>query len=352
MNANSHTTIRISLRWVALTAVLIFAIGVIGGLIGTSFSQPPLPPLENGQEQLVTTVQEVTISPSMAASGVVKNSQRTTVLLAENAGSDIAFAGLGVVLTNDGLVASTVNASSDELLAFDNEGRAIAVSKIGTDALFGVTYYELLESVVQPFEIENSDPSEGTTLLALSRSRDTLLPIVRQWTVSEYGLPGASQPIGRQRILLSNMDTPDAFDGSALLTDEGALAGILVNASGGVAMPASEIRASLNRATTGQRESNPFAQWGFLVHHDFEFSVDTNQYSYVPSISSVTPRSPAAISTLRAGDILTEINGNSVAWGTSIAQQISTTQPLTLAVIRDGETQEFVLNPSTSTEPK
>ncbi|MDP3789054.1 MAG: hypothetical protein Q8R48_01475, partial [Candidatus Omnitrophota bacterium] len=75
--------------------MLILVVGALGGIGGTMLLSRPLPPLNPDREQLITTVEEVTISPNMAASTLVERYERSVMLIVDGVGSSA----IGTVVT-------------------------------------------------------------------------------------------------------------------------------------------------------------------------------------------------------------------------------------------------------------
>lgn len=340
-----QTTIKLSLRGVFLGLLVILATSVLGGIIGAQVLRPPLPPLTDEQQPFVTTVQEVTISPSRAAAELVATHERAIVLLAEIGPNAVQFHGTGVVLTNDGLVISTEDIPR-EAAAFDSTGKRLTLSKVGQDVLYGFTYYRLENSVIAPFQLAGSDPAVGSSQLAVTRSNDTLAPKVASWQTLEYVAPENAPVAGWQRLLriASAAETNVAeFEGAPLIADDGALAGIIVDAPSGTAIPVSDIRSSLQRVTAGQREADPFTTWGISVTYGFDYNEDQTERHFAATITAVTPASPAAVAKLAAGDVITKINDTDISWTTNIAQLLTSTGPIQLTVLRNGQPQTVTL---------
>lgn len=344
---SSPTTIRLSLRGVVLVVVFIVALGILGGFIGTQLAGPPLAPLTSEREKLVTTVQQVTISPSKQAADIVQRNERAVVLIATSEGTRLQPIGTGLVLTNDGLVVSALNTSSLNLVAFNIAGQRLPLSRIGEDPAYGLIYYQISNSVAPPFEIGNEDPAVGSQLLALSASAQTNSPQAAAIELYRYILPPPSAPFGWQRVGQAARQVSAELAGSALLTDDGKLAGILLAGEANTFLPVSHLRDSLERMTTGQREQNLYERWGFTVSYEFRVVGEDSQRTFAATVSSVSAQSPAAIAELRAGDVIQFINDQEITWVTPVIKAIDTPSPLRLQIQRAGQMRQMTLNPST-----
>ncbi len=345
--STSPTTVRLSLRGVVFAIVFIILLGAIGGIIGTQLTGQPLAPLTSEREQLMTTVQQVTISPSKQAADIVQRNERAVMLIATSEGNQIQPIGTALVLTNDGLVVSTVDTSSSTLTAFDTAGQRLAISRIGEDPAFGLTYYQIPNSVTPPFEIGNEDAAIGSQLLALSASAHSNSPQAVAVELYRYILPPPPAPFGWQRAGQLAGQVPSEVAGSALLTDDGKLAGILLPGDSNTLLLVSHLRESLERMTTNRREFNPFEEWGFTVSYEFQVIEDSGQRVFAIVVNSVSAQKPASIAGLRGGDVIQFINDKELTWATPVIDAIDTGGSLNLQIQRAGQTRQLTLNSST-----
>ena len=124
-NTSPERTVRLSFGWVVIAVIGILILGVIGGVLGQQILNPALPPLtQSSDDQVVTTVQQVTISPNTAIVDMIDRAHRSVMLLGSVNGERRNIAGSATVITNDGLLATTLATPSGELVAFDADGRA------------------------------------------------------------------------------------------------------------------------------------------------------------------------------------------------------------------------------------
>lgn len=335
----ADTVVRLSVGWLIIAMVIIVLCGFAGGFLAQQFFRAPLPPLTSETDRLIATVQEVTISPNTAAADNVSRANRSVFLLGRSAGT--APVATGFVVTNDGVVVSTADITSPSPVAFDQEGRALALARIGRDELYGLTYYRLPNNVVVPLDVRQSDPPVGYELLALSRNDTTYLPRTLPFRVGEYALPTNVAP-AIVRVLRGDAITSESAVGSALIDDEGKVAGILQSDSG-IAYPVSHLQASLTRFTSNQREADTFATIGITLAYTFQVTPPEQTVAFHPQVLTVTPATPADIAGLERGDIITAINNEPITWERPIAAQLSAPLPLTITINRKGELQTVTL---------
>jgi S1-C subfamily serine protease len=336
-------TIRLSLRWLTFFVLIVFALGMAGGLVGARLLRP-LPPLTADREQLITTVQEVTISPNKSRANLIEENQRSVVVLLEAQQTDNQQAAtVGTMLSNDGLLVSTRDIPGSQLAAFDSNGAAIPINRVGTDELYGLTYYRIQDSIIPPFQLAADNPAVGDTLIALARSLTTFQPRASDWQVQEYGVPTQTTSPARQQVVLLTSTAERTLAGSPLLDEEGRIVAIIDDPAAGTAIPINELRLSLNRVTTNQRESNPFEFWGLQLAYQFRFNESQTQRGFAAIVTGIAGGSPAAIAGLRIGDNIKQINGNNVAWTASIVEQLSNQAEVNLVITRQEQTSSLIL---------
>jgi len=334
--------IKISLGWLGLIVIIIFLIGSVGGAVGSSFINPPLPPLTQETEQLISTTQEVTISPSRAAEKLAEENARAIVLITRDGQSVPAIN--AIVLTNDGLAVSAHDIEGSSLFAIDNTGLKVPVSRIGRDELFDLSYFRLDNSVIQPFAIADQDVKAGAKLLALGRDRATLGLQAAGYDAISYALPQTTSPAGWHKLVaLGNVQ--DGFDGAVLLNDNGQLAG-LVAGNGTQAIPASALRLSLNRVTNNQRETDPFGALGIDIGYQIIFNELSLRYEFAAVAENVSPRLPAGAAGMVKGDVILSVNETVISWDNSLAGLLDITHPLSVKIRRGSQEQTLTINPA------
>lgn len=329
--------IRLTLRWVLGAMGLVLATGFLGGLTGQQLLAPPLPPLAPSGERIISTVQEVTISPNTAAAQLVETADNSVVLLATQGTGGIQKAATGVVVTNDGLVVSTADLRAEELVALDDQGAPVKLDRVGSDDLYGLAYWRMAKAVAVPLDLRRETVSVGTELLAVSRSDTTLGARVMSYRIQELSLPRPDDPPGIQQVWLGETPPPALMTGAPLLDEDGRLAGLVLDTTGR-AVGADVLDISLRRVASGQRELNAFTNLGLSLQFGFVSSALDQTVSFAPKIITVTPQSPAAQAGIRAGDVLVRVGETPIDWPTNVAQQLSAALPLKVAVERGSET--------------
>lgn len=341
---SSDQVVRLSFSWIVIGLLAVLLVGLSGGLLAEQVWRRPLPPLTNNSgDRLATTVQEVTISPNTAIAELVERSNRGVVLLGRAEAQTISIVGSGLVITNDGLIVTTTDATN--LSGFDYEGRLLPLERVGRDALFGLTYYRVPNNnVVIPLDLRQSDSPVGHELVLLTRNPNTFQAKVQSFRVSEYILPTGAHAIGIQKILQSTPTIEEDSNGSPLLDEEGRVAGVVFNALQGQAIPISHLQASLQRATGDRREFDPFSTLGLSLTYTFQAPGPDKPVQFVAVVSSVAPGSPAAAAGLVRGDSIIKIKDQVLDWQRSVVTDLSAALPFPLT-IRRGDSETTVTLP-------
>lgn len=338
------SVIRLSLRWLVIGFLLMFAIGILGGIFGTSLTSPRTP-LTRQQDQLITTVQEVTLSPSIVTQDLVRKNERSVLSLAQGTIESYSIIGNGLVVTNDGLVVGFHAPTRSTVFALDSSGNTIGLDVVGNDTLYGLTYYRIQSGVIAPLSFAQENPGVGATVTSLSRDPDTLLPRAEQSFTTTTTLAESVDPAGWQQLGLVT-GARAVISGAAMLDDSGNLRGMYLgtaDADTGRMLFISDIRSSLNRVTSGKREVDPFERLGFSTESAITFSKLDNQVRFRITVIGVNPAS-AATGILKVGDEITAVGDTSVTIATPLATLIPLEGPTTLDIKRGGTEQTVTLN--------
>lgn len=343
MNTVSEpNVIRVSIGWFAIGAALVLLLGMAGGLLASQI-WPPSVPLITERERVIPAVQEVTVSSDKASASALEQVNRSIVHLATREGERLSVLATGVVLTNDGVVATTADFGSREVVAIDYQGVPIPLDSIGADILYGLRYYKLRSGVLTPLDIRTERVPVAWVLLLAERSAVSPLPAAASVTVQEYVLPPDKAALGIRRLLRSALPAREVARGAPLVDNDGRLAGLVYDPAAGLVLPFEHVRESLQRLAAQERERNPFAEYGFSPTYRFAALEEGAPQRFVMEVRSLIPVSPARQAGLRAGDIILAISGQDLAWETDAAVLLQQPQPILLQVQRAGRTTEVSL---------
>lgn len=344
MATTQSQTIRLSLRWLLLVALLVLGLGVIGGILGTQLAGPHLPVSVDSPDQIVSTIQQVTVSPNKNRLQVLDQVKRSLLLIGQVKGDALTYSGTGVIVTNDGLIATTATISGEQIVAIDEAGKTTSLAPQGSDPVYGITYLKLPSAVAVPIELNAATDMTGSDLLTVSRTPETLALQTQLFHAESYRLPPETTDFpGWQRLLKGTLPTSDTLASAPVVDEEGKLAGLLLTSQSGLMLPAADIKASLDRLSAGKREFNPFAQAGLDIAYRFSEATVEQSAQFMAVITSVTPRSAAAIAGIKAGDVVSKIGDTALTWQTSVASQMGPGLPITLTLKRQGVERTAIL---------
>ncbi len=335
-------TVRLSLRWLFLLALLMFGLGIVGGIVGSQLVGPRGALTSENPDQIISTIQQVTVSPNKNRAQILDNVRRSIVLIRQTVGNTTSYVGTGIVVTNDGVIATTATVKGDQVVAVDEQGKTTVLSSLGIDPLYGITYLKLPSGVAVPVELSTVSDVTGNDLLAISRDQQTLAITTYPFHSQAYELPGQDDSfLGRQRILVGTSPASDILPSASLLDDEGKLTGILIDSERGLSLSAQDIKGSLDRIASNKREVNPFTALGFDVRYDF-IDIPASEakaaalHQFVAVVTSVTPRSSAAQAGIKSGDAITMVGTTPLTWQTSLSEALGQNLPLAVTTVRQG----------------
>lgn len=332
--------VRLSFAAVIAASAFIIMAGALGGLLAQQFLPRASSPLALPGQQLVTSVQEVTISPSTVTANQIKNSERGVVTLAAG-GSPLAT---GLVVTNDGLVVTAGTLPEENLTAVTADGRLLPVSRMSIDAAWGLTYLRLTDGIFVPLEIAANDPDVGSRVLAVGQALPATGPWAQPLHLTQYTLPTDNSPANIQRLLVTTGgDTANQRRGSPLLNDAGKVAGLLLQ-SDGLALPATALAASVRAALEQKLAADHTQALGLHVRYTFIPVGTTRQFG--AAIERLKTPSAAATAGLKPNDIVIRINNQPLAWEQSVIEQFAQPLPLAVTVLRADKELTFILTTS------
>lgn len=340
-NQDSDQIVRIPIVWVFIGVLAMILLGAVGGMLSSQLWPTQRTPLTNDQEQIVTMVQEVTISPNQAAADVVAKADRSIVGIITTSSSDKTLIAAGIVVTNDGLVMTSATLPKSELVAIDWQGAEVPLRLIGRDELFGLTYLRIEEGLLSPLDIRANNVPIGNELLVVSRAQTTRSVRADNYLVKEWVLPPEIGPSGIQQLLKGTPIDTAVLAGSALIDDETRLAGIVLNKQAGLIIGGDHLLMSMQRIATNKREVDPLGELGIKVHYALEVDEDGKRI-FVAEIVSVDKKSWAAENDLRVRDKVRALDNEKLDWQKSFVNQITNDSLQQITVRR--ENNDVTLN--------
>lgn len=333
-------TITLSPLWLLIGCLFIILLGALGGLIVQQFSAPVHTPLIKDLKPFVTNVQQVTVSANSLATKAVQDTQRSVVLLAQEGASGKKILASGLIITNDGLVVSVGQQAAKATSAIGSNGQSSPLVPVGADSLYGLNYFRLQDGVFTPLATTDANPDVGASLLLVTRSPLSFLPAAYDFFINEYA-PVANQAPAITQVDRGRSATDSSFlAGAPAITEEGKVAGLLLDPEAGFLLPVSYLQRSIERVVGQQREVDPFTTLGFTPTYTYLDGPPATGRQFAMQITALTPHSRLESAGAKVGDRITKIGEVAVAVDTNIPTVLSTASTLTIT----RQTQELTIS--------
>ncbi len=342
--ASEPKTVKISLGILIAIIALLACVGAIGGYIGSHINKTArievAPSSPNSSGTMIPVSQQITVSPGKLASDIAASKSKSIFLLVHKTAKGVKVFATGVAVTNDGIIASTQNGGTDPVFALGEDATLIEATQIGTDVLTGIHFFKLQNALINPIDVTQTMPKIGSTLLALSRSSVTISPLIQATVMSQIHPASADTPEGIQQIGAIQM-LPSAVPGSAILDEDGKLAGLLLTDDGSSVLLAPDVAQAISRLSSNTLSYNPFTDLGFTIN--WSLQEDAQSHLGIKAVvQSVAPKSIASQGELKTGDIITAVNANTVSWDSNITNLLAGSQ-IQLTVLRNGVSTSITL---------
>lgn len=336
-----------------------FAAGVLGGMLAgqtspaksvTGFASPKEDgnKLVTAQEQDVSRVVD-TVSPSVVS----------IVISTTSDGLPVQAAGTGMIVSKNGYVLTNrhVVSSAKSVTVLRSDGTIYRdVPVVGTDPLNDIAFVKIPNVTDLPAVTlgDSKTVRVGQGVIAIGNALGEYQNTVTTGIISGLGRPvtaSSSGGDGSDAESLSDLLQTDAA------INEGNSGGPLLNMSGqvigmntaiasdaqsiGFAIPIGAVKGMLNHLLKNGSLARAYIGVEYVpitpdVKAQYNLSVNDGDY-----VNSVRSGSPAAVAGLKTKDIITQVNGVSIAPGKSISTLIGEFQPgdtVSVAVLRDGKT--------------
>jgi Do/DeqQ family serine protease len=271
--------------------------------------------------------------------------------------------GSGVVLRADGYIATNAHVVGDaERVQVEfHDRRTLSATVVGLDEASDLAVLKVDATDLPTVPLgDTSGVRVGDVVLALGNP----LGVGQTVTMGIVSAKGRTTGLGAdsyEDFIQTDAPINQGNSGGALVNLSGELVGInsqILSRSGGNIGLGFAIPAEMVRSVTDQLISDGVvrrSQLGVVVQGltaDLAAGLGLDEPRGA-LVSDVTPDSPAARSGLKAGDVITAIDGRAVIDGNALRNQVASTTPgstVTLDVMREGETRqvtaELVAQPS------
>lgn len=321
---NENTIIKLSLFSLIIVFVMLATIAGIGGYAGVRLATKRTAPAvsSTNSNTMIPVTQQITVSPGKLATDLVSANAKSIFVLAHTSTKGIQPFGIGVAITNDGIIMSTENGGTEPVVAIGDDALPSNLSLIGQDAMTGLTFFKISNKIVTPTEVTQVIPKVGANLLALYRSKATMLTGSGTTTLAEILPPLSTNSSSLQQLGIIQFTGKQLLPGTAILDESGKLFGILQDPETMAVVLAQNIQDAVTRLSANTLTENTFTNLGITI--TWKLQANPQSAMLVRAIvTKVAPKTPADTAGLKEGDVITAINGSTVSWDSNIARLIS-----------------------------
>lgn len=330
----------LSLGMLCTAIVVLFVVGIVGGYIGARIAPVPLTVLEDGSKTIIPVSQHITVSPSKIGEDVVVTQGKSVVLLVHQKNKETVPLGRGIILTNDGIVASTERFPDTPLAAVLEDGSVAPLTFIAHDILLGITFFRIPDQILPPVTLAQSAPKVGAEMLSIIRDERTMHVASGRHTLSAIVAPDGKHASGVQQVGILSGSSP-VLPGMVLFNDNGALVGVMNGEDTPTMLLLPDITAALSRLSSNTLAQDPFSDIGITIVWKTQQD-RSGVFGVRAVVSSVAPKTRAFDAGVKSGDILKQINGSAVTWDSPV-WQLLTKPPSTLLLLRQDEERTVTL---------
>ena len=261
--------------------------------------------------------------------------------------------GSGVVISPDGYIVTNnhVVAGATKIRVTLNDRRIFTGKVIGTDKLTDLAVIKIEANNLQPIAWGDSSKLEpGQTVLAFGSPFGSLRFSVTRGIVSALNRANQFNDDPRKpgNLIQTDAAINPGNSGGALVDSRGELIGInvgIMTSSGSFAGAGFAIPSQTVQATTRQLIAHGKVEHGYLGISMNDVTPDNAHFFNLHEatgaiVAQVTPDSPASRGGLKAGDVITQLNGQEIVNGSALQVAVSEMQPgtkLSLGVLRNGQ---------------
>ncbi|WP_036053058.1 HhoA/HhoB/HtrA family serine endopeptidase [Leptolyngbya sp. Heron Island J] len=273
--------------------------------------------------------------------------------------------GSGFIISNDGKIITNAHVvdGADTVTVTLKDGRILDGQVLGSDPVTDIAVIKVDEQNLPTVELGNSEqlqPGEWSIAIGNPLGLDNTVTV---GIISAVGRSSNQVGVPDKRVEFIQTDTAinPGNSGGPLLNQQGEVIGVntaIINGAQGLgfAIPINMVeRIATELAETGQVQ-HPFLGIQMVtLSPDVKADINTNPNSGLTVdedkgilIARVISDSPAARGGLRAGDVITAIDGTAVTESTEVQRIVSNGkvgQPLTVEVQRDGTAQSIEVSP-------
>lgn len=341
-----------------------------GGIIGGIFVQRALNPIASPslrsstdgnqtvtkEESSIAAVAEK-VSPSVVS--IVTQTETRSVYGTRSSGE---AAGTGIIVSKDGYVMTNnhVVEDSTEVAIVDSKGEQYdKVTVVGRDPLNDIAFLKISsDKEFTPAELGNSSTIRvGQQVVAIGNALGQYSNTVTSGIISGTARTITAKSEGGKSETLTDLIQTDASinqgnSGGPLVNMSGQVIGIntaIVEDSNGIgfSIPVNSTKGVLAGVLQNGKVSRAYVGVNYVTitpdtARKYKLSVSSGAYVYASSGNPIVSGSPADQAGLKAGDIITKINDESLGSAGSLSSIIGEYKPgdkVTITYLRDGKEQ-------------
>jgi Do/DeqQ family serine protease len=272
--------------------------------------------------------------------------------------------GSGFIISEDGRILTNAHVveNADEVTVVLKDGRSFAGKVIGSDPVTDVAVVKIEAAQLPTVELGNSDNIvPGQWAIAIGNPLG-LNNTVTQGIISATGRSGSDIGVRDKRLDFIQTDAAinPGNSGGPLLNAQGEVIGVNTAIIGGAqglgfAIPIETAERVANQLSATGRVEHPYLGVRMIeLTPDIRAEINQGNLGFKVNqdrgvlIVDVAPNSPAARAGLRAGDIISQVNGVQIQNAEQVQDQVEATplgKTLQIAVNRNGLTQSLTVKP-------
>lgn len=336
--------------------IIAFVVGLVGGLTG-GWAWQRLGGISSTSRELVVQENSAIIEVAKKVEPSVVSITSESIRQGFFGAQEVAGAGTGIILTEDGLIMTNkhvVPTGTTDVLVYTSDGKEHSGKVVARDPSNDIALVKISARRLKPIQLGDSGKVEiGQKVIAVGNALGQFQNSVTTGIISGIGRPveagdenGATETL--QNLLQTDAAINPGNSGGPLVDLDGKLIGMNTAIAGdaeniGFAIPVNEAKPVIDSYKRTGKIVRAFLGVRFIaITREFaasrELPVSDGAYLDPKGASPVIAGGPAAKAGLKAGDIITKINNDSVDQKNSLTSLVGKYKPgdkVTLTILRD-----------------
>lgn len=351
-----------------LVVLVSLILGFFGGLLGSYYGPEVRDVIEVGRKQITVEEESATIDVVREVSpSVVSITSEQSMLDFFGQTRQAESDGTGFIVSEDGLIITNkhvVRQEAADYFVFTSDGREFEAEIVAKDPFFDIAFLKIEAEDLKPAGLGDSDEIKtGQTAIAIGNALGLFENTVTKGVISAIGRSiEAGDELGRTSEVMENMIQTDVAinpgnSGGPLVNIGGQVIGINTAIAGGAegigfAIPINVAKTAIESVKEDGKVTRPMIGIRYLnITKEFasrnNLEVDGGALIYAPGADpAIVPKTPAAKSDLKEGDIVVGINEDEIREGRSLISVLYKYRPgdkVTIHYVRDGEEEKTEL---------